>query len=193
MEGPKGFRALLAPWTSAGFVTIVEDEIRFWNGSKIYLCHCKDPKDIYKYRGAEIHALLIDELTHFLEPMYRFLRSRVRMVGLEVSENLKGKFPRILCGANPATSDTSSASRPSSMETMCIAWPSTCRPSTSGAATSSSTARINSVFNIALDRACSIHDRNEVCLTLRATAAALELRSLLDRKRHMVDIAAHLR
>jgi hypothetical protein len=26
-----------------------------------------------------------------------------------------------------------------------------------------------------LDRAASIHDRNEVCLTLRATAAALEL------------------
>jgi hypothetical protein len=35
MEGPKGFRALLAPWTSAGFVTIVEEEICFWSGSKI--------------------------------------------------------------------------------------------------------------------------------------------------------------
>jgi hypothetical protein len=35
MEGPKGLRGLLAPWTAAGFVTIVEDEIRFWNGSKI--------------------------------------------------------------------------------------------------------------------------------------------------------------
>jgi hypothetical protein len=45
MEGPKGFRGLLAPWSSAGFVTIVEDEIRFWNGSRIYLCHCKDPKE----------------------------------------------------------------------------------------------------------------------------------------------------
>jgi hypothetical protein len=77
-----------------GFVTIVEDEVRFWNGSKIYLCHCKDPKDVYKYQGAEIHVLLIDELTHFLEPIYRFLRSRVRMVGLEIPENFRGKFPR---------------------------------------------------------------------------------------------------
>jgi hypothetical protein len=101
MEGPKGFRALLAGWTSAGFVTIVEDEIRFWNGSKVYLCHCKDHRDVYKYQGAEIHVLLIDELTHFLETMYRFLRSRVRMVGLAIPEELKGKFPRILCGANP--------------------------------------------------------------------------------------------
>ena len=60
MEGPKGFRAMLAPWVNAGHVTIVEDEIRFWTGSKIYLCHCKDEKDIYKYQGAEIHVLLMD-------------------------------------------------------------------------------------------------------------------------------------
>lgn len=101
MEGPRGFRAILAGWVISGFVTIVEDEIRFWNGSKIYLCHCKDEKDIYKYQGAEIHVLLIDELTHFSESMYRFLRNRVRMVGVDVPEQYEGLFPRILCGANP--------------------------------------------------------------------------------------------
>lgn len=101
MEGPKGFRAVLAGWESCGFVKIVDDEIRFWNGSKIYLCHCKDEKDIYKYQGAEIHVLLIDELTHFTESMYRFLRNRVRMVGLNLPDKYRGKFPRILCGANP--------------------------------------------------------------------------------------------
>src|SRR5512146_2001028 len=101
MEGPKGFRALLAPWEAAGFVTIVENEIRWWNGSKIYLCHCQDEKDIYKYQGAEIHVLLIDELTHFTESMYRFLRNRVRMVGITLPEKWRGRFPRILCGGNP--------------------------------------------------------------------------------------------
>lgn len=101
MEGPKGFRAILAGWVNCGFVKIVEDEIRFWNGSKIYLCHCKDEKDIYKYQGAEIHVLLIDELTHFTDTMYRFLRNRVRMVGIELPPEYHGKFPRILCGANP--------------------------------------------------------------------------------------------
>lgn len=101
MEGPKGFRALLAPWALCGFVRIVDDEIRFWNGSKIYLCHCKDEKDIYKYQGAEIHVLLLDELTHFTESMYRFLRSRVRMVGLKIRDDWKRRFPRILAGANP--------------------------------------------------------------------------------------------
>ena len=101
MEGPKGFRSILAAWSTLGFVTIVEDEIRFWNGSKIFLCHCKDAKDVYKYQGAEIHVLLIDELTHFTEAMYRYLRSRVRMVGIVVPPAYVGKFPRVLCGSNP--------------------------------------------------------------------------------------------
>lgn len=101
MEGPKGFRAMLASWVNQGWCTIVEDEIRFWNGAKIYLCHCKDEKDIYKYQGAEIHVLLIDELTHFTESMYRFLRNRVRMVGVIIPPQYVGQFPRILCGANP--------------------------------------------------------------------------------------------
>ncbi len=99
MEGPKGFRVLLAPWVSSGHITIVEEEIRFWNGSRIFLCHCKDEKDRFKYQGAEIHVLLIDELTHFTEVIYRFLRTRVRAVGLKAPPQYK--VPRILCGSNP--------------------------------------------------------------------------------------------
>lgn len=101
MEGPHGFRALLAGWVSCGFVTIVEDEIRFWNGSKIFLCHCEHEKHRFKYQGAEIHVLLIDELTHFTETIYRYLRGRVRMTGITLPEKYRGSFPRILCGANP--------------------------------------------------------------------------------------------
>ena len=101
MEGPKGFRNLLAAWEQAGFTKIVEDEIRFWNGSKIYLCHCQHEKHRFKYHGAEIHVLLIDELTHFTEVIYRYLRNRVRMVGIKLPGHLNGLFPRILCGSNP--------------------------------------------------------------------------------------------
>ncbi|WP_025899058.1 terminase family protein [Sneathiella glossodoripedis] len=102
MEGANGYRSLLAPWVQAGLVKIVEDEIRFlWNGSKIYLCHCKDEKDRFKYQGSEIHVLLMDELTHFTEVIYRFLRNRVRMVGIDLKEEYKGIFPRIISGANP--------------------------------------------------------------------------------------------
>jgi hypothetical protein len=101
VEGPKGFRALLADFVLGDRCEIVEDEIRFCNGARIFLCHCKDEKDIYKYQGAEIHVLLIDELTHFTETMYRFLRNRVRMVGITVKDQYAGCFPRVLCGANP--------------------------------------------------------------------------------------------
>lgn len=101
MEGPTGFRAMLAPLVQSKHVEIVEDEIRFWNGAKIYLCHCKDAKDVYKYQGAEIHVLVIDELTHFLEDMYRYLRSRVRMTGVNLPEKYNARFPRILTGSNP--------------------------------------------------------------------------------------------
>lgn len=101
IEGPRGLRALLSPWVLAGLVVITEDEIRFWNGSKIYLCHCKDEKDRFKYLGAEIHVLLIDELTTFTDVIYRFLRNRVRAVGLNLPPEYKGMFPRILAGSNP--------------------------------------------------------------------------------------------
>jgi hypothetical protein len=101
VEGPKGFRNLLALWIFSGWARFVGDEIRFWNGSIIYLCHCKAESDIFKYQGAEIHVLLIDELTHFTETMYRYLRGRVRMVGIKLPAEYLGKFPRVLCGSNP--------------------------------------------------------------------------------------------
>ncbi len=101
LEGPKGFRVLLAPLIFGGWCSITGDEIRFWNGSRIYLCHCKAESDVYKYQGPEIHVLIIDELTHFTEKMYRYLRGRVRMVGIKVPPEYVGKFPRILCGSNP--------------------------------------------------------------------------------------------
>lgn len=101
IEGSKGFRSMLAAWEQQGWVKIVETEIRFWNGSKIYLCHCEHEKHRFKYQGAEIHVLLIDELTLFTDVIYRFLRTRVRMTSINVPEQFDGCFPRILCGSNP--------------------------------------------------------------------------------------------
>lgn len=105
IEGEYGFRSLLSDHVNQGWVTIVEDEIRFnENGSRIYLCHCKDEKDRFKYDGAEMHVLLIDELTHFTEVIYTYLRSRVRMnedVRRALAPEYQGCFPRILTGSNP--------------------------------------------------------------------------------------------
>lgn len=102
VEGPKGYRALLAPYILAGLVTIVEDECRFnFNGSKIYFCHCKDEDDKNNFLSTEMHVLLIDELTTFTETIYTFLRSRVRATGLNIPERYKQNIPRILCTSNP--------------------------------------------------------------------------------------------
>jgi len=109
MDGASGFRSVLYPWTACGQVSINEQaaEIRFKNGAKIHLCHCQHENDVYKYQGAEIHVLLIDELTHFTDFIYRFLRNRVRVAGLEVPEEIYEIFgpefsvPRIISGSNP--------------------------------------------------------------------------------------------
>lgn len=103
MEGSGGFFALLAPWIQVGFAKYngSKNYVEFWNGSKIWLSHCQYEKDLIKYQGPEIHVLLIDELTHFTEKQYRFLRNRVRLGGLSVPQKLKDKLPLILAGSNP--------------------------------------------------------------------------------------------
>lgn len=102
MEGPSGFLSLLAPAVSAGKARFNLSDGRIEIGaSRIHLCHCEHENDVYKYQGAEIHLLLPDELTHFSASQYRFLRSRVRMVGLPLPERFAGRFPRIIAGANP--------------------------------------------------------------------------------------------
>jgi hypothetical protein len=104
-EGPTSFPNLLAPLVRKKRVRLVmsgtDPRIAFANGSAVHLCHCQHEKDVYNYHGAEIHVLLIDELTLFLESVYRYLRGRVRMVGVTVPQQFAGQFPRILCGSNP--------------------------------------------------------------------------------------------
>jgi hypothetical protein len=103
MEGPSSFPVLLAPWVKRKLISINYSElsIEFANGSKIFLCHCQHEKDRFNYQGAEIHVLMIDELTHFTETIYRFLRGRCRLGALKLADQFKGLFPKILCGANP--------------------------------------------------------------------------------------------
>lgn len=103
LDGESGFRNTLREYINAGSIKINEttNQIIFPNGAKIHLCHCQYEKDVYKYQGVEINILLIDELTHFSEFIYKFLRSRVRLGGLKVPEKFKGKFPMILTSSNP--------------------------------------------------------------------------------------------
>lgn len=101
MEGPGSFRVLLAPLVNAGACQIVEKEIRFWNGSKIFLNHLQRETDRFKFQGAEIHGLFFDELTHFSDDAYRYLRGRLRIGKLNVPKAFRGKVPFVMSGGNP--------------------------------------------------------------------------------------------
>lgn len=79
------------------------DHKRRWefpNGSIIHMCHAQHEKDIFMYHGAEIHLLLIDELTTFSEFMYDYLRARVRCT-LDIPPEWRHKIPGIICASNP--------------------------------------------------------------------------------------------
>ena len=103
LDGASGFSVLLAEYVAAGLVRINHStsQIIFSNGSKINLAHCQYDKDAAKYQGVEINLLLIDELTHFSEYIYKFLRSRVRLGSLKVGKEFEGKLPKIIASSNP--------------------------------------------------------------------------------------------
>lgn len=104
MEGPNGLRALLAPLVEIGVCQIVETEVRFKNGSRLFLCHCQHSSDVYKYQGPEFHILCIEEAGQFEEGMVRFLRSRVR-VPVEILSTFpewwQKRLPAVYYTANP--------------------------------------------------------------------------------------------
>src|ERR1700692_123225 len=86
--GVTGFPSLLNEWVEAGHVKIRTQpySIEFWNGSKISLGHVQYEKDVSKYQGIEAGVIFFDELTHFSESIYRFLRSRCRLGATKVPE-----------------------------------------------------------------------------------------------------------
>lgn len=101
LDGASGFNILLSQYVEAGYCKInySTSQIIFNNGSKIHLCHCQHEKDVVKYQGVEINLLLIDELTHFSEYIYKFLRSRVRLGSLKVGNQFN--LPKIIASSNP--------------------------------------------------------------------------------------------
>jgi hypothetical protein len=53
----------------------------FRNGSTIQLAYLENAADMFRYQSAEIHLLLVDELTHFTQEEYEYLKTRVRSTG----------------------------------------------------------------------------------------------------------------
>lgn len=101
---PDGFLTMLKPFLDNGDVVFNKSDgvLNFtFNGAQIYLCHAQHEPDIMTYLGAEIHVLLIDEATQFTEKMIRFIRTRVRLGGLQLPDRWKKLLPKIIYGTNP--------------------------------------------------------------------------------------------
>lgn len=70
-----------------------ESVFKFSNGSFIQLAYLDSVADRYNYQSAEIHVLLVDELTHFLEDDYEYLKTRVR--------SKENRRLRVMAATNP--------------------------------------------------------------------------------------------
>ena len=77
-----------------------EKRWEFWNGAMFHFCHCQHEQSSFIYQGAEIHVLLIDELTTFTQFIYDYLFGRVRCT-IEIPDQYKHKVPGVYCGSNP--------------------------------------------------------------------------------------------
>ena len=70
-------------------------EMQFVNGSVARFAHLSDESDVIKYQGAEIQWLYFDELTHFSETMYNYIKTRLR------APKRLGVHPCVRCASNP--------------------------------------------------------------------------------------------
>lgn len=92
MEGPDGFRALLADSVKRGVIKITENQVRWTTtGSLITLSHCASDEAVEKAQGVPKHVLFLEEAPQMLERHIRFLRSWVSM-----PEEMRNKLPEQL-------------------------------------------------------------------------------------------------
>ena len=104
MEGDFGFPYLLNQWERDKMVTINKTEIKFWNGSLISLEHCSSDKAMAKHQGVPKHVRVFDEATQIPERRIKWLSGWVTMsedMLARVPKEWRGKFPKIICNANP--------------------------------------------------------------------------------------------
>lgn len=81
-------------WTKVNKITFngSSHTWKFPNGSFIQYAYCQYDADMYRYQSAEIHVLLVDELTHFKKEWYDYFKTRVRGIGRKL---------RIMACSNP--------------------------------------------------------------------------------------------
>lgn len=104
VEGPTGFKAVLAPTIKAGLVKVTDYGVSFPNGSEIGFQHCQDERQFTSAQGPEKHVLAVDEATQIGHRLLGFFRAWCRMPQ-EFKNTLpaewRNKLPLIIYTANP--------------------------------------------------------------------------------------------
>lgn len=77
-----------------------EKRWEFWNGAMFHFVHCQHEQNVFIYQGAELHVLLIDELTTFTQFIYEYLFARVRCT-IPIPDEFKHKVPGVYTASNP--------------------------------------------------------------------------------------------
>lgn len=104
LEGPANLFDLLGPALKDGRVVHNKQSCTFrWarTDSILRLASLEHPGDLIKFHGRQITVLQFDELTHFTEAEYTYLRGRCRLGGLKVPKEYKGMLPRVESASNP--------------------------------------------------------------------------------------------
>lgn len=75
--------------------------LQFTNGSTLFYCYAEYEKDIYRYLGAEMHWLGIDEASRMTPMQIAFLKTRNRLGGFRPDPDYAAALPRFVMGSNP--------------------------------------------------------------------------------------------
>lgn len=75
--------------------------LEFKNGSAMHFCYCEKEADVYRYLGAEMHHIGIDEASRMTEAQIQLLRTRLRLGGWRPPPELAHALPRMVLASNP--------------------------------------------------------------------------------------------
>lgn len=102
--GKNGFKDLLAPLIESGHVSVTQEQVSFWNGSRIVFKHCQDERQFDSAQGIATQILVIDEATQISERLIDTFRGWCTIteeMRATLPDFFKTRLPRILYTANP--------------------------------------------------------------------------------------------
>jgi hypothetical protein len=85
---------------SLGRYAETRNAFEFFNGSILHFCYCDKEADVFKYLGAEMHWVGIDEAGQLTDTQINFLKTRNRLGGWTPEMDTL-RLPRFLLASNP--------------------------------------------------------------------------------------------